>query len=92
MAMPFYAACLTENGEDNWDDILDQFTSAHKLLWDEQLGLYANDCSRKMEWADPVTGTAGRCGSVPRAGSSWHWRTPTRSATAPPVPGSCALC
>lgn len=46
------------NGEDNWDDILDQFTSAHKLLWDEQLGLYrhANDCSRKMEWADPVTG------------------------------------
>ena len=58
MGMPFYAACLTENGEDNWDDILDQFTSAHKLLWDEQLGLYrhANDCSRKMEWADPVTG------------------------------------
>ena len=35
MGMPFYAACLTENGEDNWDDILDQFTSAHKLLWDE---------------------------------------------------------
>ena len=58
MGMPFYAACLTENGEDHWDDILDQFTSAHKLLWDEQLGLYrhANDCSRKMEWADPVTG------------------------------------
>ena len=58
MGMPFYAACLAENGENHWDDILDQFTAAHKLLWDEQLGLYrhANDCSRKMEWADPVTG------------------------------------
>lgn len=58
MGMPFYAACLAENGEDRWDDILDQFASAHKLLWDETLGLYrhANDCSRKMEWADPITG------------------------------------
>ena len=32
MGMPFYAACLAENGEDRWDDILDQFASAHKLL------------------------------------------------------------
>ena len=58
MGMPFYAACLAETGEDRWDDILDQFASAHRLLWDETLGLYrhANDCSRKMEWADPVTG------------------------------------
>ena len=95
MGMPFYAACLTENGEDNWDDILDQFTSAHKLLWDEQLGLYrhANDCSRKMEWADPVTGQSPVVWLRAEAGSSWHWRTPTRSQrTAPPVPGSCALC
>ena len=53
-----YAACLEENGEERWDDILDQFQSAHTLLWDEKLGLYrhANDCSRRMEWADPVTG------------------------------------
>ena len=58
MGMPFYAACLEENGEEHWDDILDQFQSAHTLLWDEKLGLYrhANDCSRRMEWADPVTG------------------------------------
>ena len=58
MGMPFYAACLDENGEERWDDILDQFQSAHTLLWDEKLGLYrhANDCSRRMEWADPVTG------------------------------------
>lgn len=38
-------------------------------------------------------GRARWCGSVPRAGSSWHWRTPTRSQrTALPVLGSCALC
>lgn len=58
MAMPFYAACLAESGEERWDDILDQFRTAHALLWDEALGLYrhANDCSRRMEWADPATG------------------------------------
>lgn len=58
MGMPFYAACLAENGEKKWDDILDQFASAHRLLWNEKIGLYmhANDCSRKAEWADPVTG------------------------------------
>ena len=58
MGMPFYAACLAETNNDRWDDILDQFASAHALLWDETLGLYrhANDCSRKAEWADQVTG------------------------------------
>lgn len=58
MGQPFYAACLAENGENKWDDILDQFANAHKLLWNSGLGLYmhANDCSRQAEWADPVTG------------------------------------
>ncbi len=58
MGQPFYAACLAENGEDRWDDIMDQFASAHRLLWNAKLGLYmhANDCSRQAEWADPVTG------------------------------------
>lgn len=58
MGMPFYAACLDETGEDRWDDILDQFSSAHTLMWDASLGLYRHgcDCSRKAEWADPVTG------------------------------------
>ena len=58
MGMPFYAACLAENGEDKWDDIIDQFESAHRLLWNERIGLYmhANDCSRKAAWADPQTG------------------------------------
>ena len=58
MGMPFYAACLHENGEDKWDDIIDQFENAHRLLWNERLGLYmhANDCSGKQPWADPITG------------------------------------
>lgn len=58
MGMPFYAACLDEYGVDRWDDILDQFASAHTLLWNGDLGLYmhACDCSRQMDWADPVTG------------------------------------
>lgn len=58
MGQPFYAGCLAENGEDKWDDILDQFKAAHELLWNEKLGLYmhASDCSKEMEWADPVTG------------------------------------
>lgn len=58
MGMPFYAACLAETGDDRWDDILDQFASAHALLWDLSLGLYRHgcDCSRKAEWADPLTG------------------------------------
>lgn len=58
MAMPFYAKTLTENGEERWDDILDQFQSAHRLLWDENLGLYVHGCdvSRQADWADPETG------------------------------------
>lgn len=58
MAMPFYAQCLVETGEDCWDDVIDQFVSAHRLLWDQKLGLYLHGCdvSRKADWADPVTG------------------------------------
>lgn len=58
MAMPFYAKCLTENGENRWDDIMDQFQSAHRLLWNEENGLYLHGCdvSRRSCWADPATG------------------------------------
>lgn len=58
MGMPFYARCLAETGDDRWDDILDQFQTAHALLWDEKRRLYlhACDCSRQAEWADPETG------------------------------------
>ena len=58
MAMPFYAKCLAENGEERWDDIMDQFQSTHRLLWDGKTGLYLHGCdvSRKADWADPATG------------------------------------
>ena len=58
MAMPFYAGTLAETGEEGWDDIIDQFLSAHRLLWDESLKLYVHGCdvSRKAEWAHPLTG------------------------------------
>ncbi len=58
MAMPFYAGSLVEYGEDRWDDILDQFASAHRLLWQPESRLYLHGCdvSRKADWADPVTG------------------------------------
>lgn len=58
MAMPFYAKTLLETGEDRWDDIVDQFQSAHKLLWREEKGLYLHGCdvSRQAAWADPETG------------------------------------
>lgn len=58
MAMPFYAGCAAETGEPVWDDILDQFQSAHRLLWDEERKLYRHgcDCSGQADWADPETG------------------------------------
>lgn len=58
MAMPFYAKCLAEMEEDRWEDIIVQFQSADRLLWDENRGLYVHACdvSRKAEWADPATG------------------------------------
>ena len=70
MSMPFYARCLADTGEDRWNDIIDQFQSAHRLLWNENLGLYmhANDCSRTAEWADSVTGKS----PIQRNGGQGH--------------------
>lgn len=58
MAMPFYAKSLLETGESEWNDILDQFQSAHRLLWSGEKGLYLHGCdvSRQAVWANPVTG------------------------------------
>lgn len=58
MAMPFYAQCLAENGENRWNDIINQFVTAHKLLWDPHKNLYRHgyDASGEMKWADPVSG------------------------------------
>lgn len=71
MAMPFYAQSLVENGEDRWDDIMDQFESAHRLLWSEDKKLYVHGCdvSRKADWADPVT---GRSMSVWLRAEGWY--------------------
>ena len=71
MGQPFYAAVLDETGEDKWDDILDQFKTAHELLWNEELGLYmhACDCSRRESWADPAT---GRSPSVWLRAEGWY--------------------
>ncbi|MFA9465616.1 MAG: glycoside hydrolase family 105 protein [Velocimicrobium sp.] len=58
MAMPFYARYIAETRENRWDDIMDQFESAHNLLWNEKTKLYFHGCdvSRKMDWADSETG------------------------------------
>jgi unsaturated rhamnogalacturonyl hydrolase len=58
MGLPFYAACLVENGDDHWDDIMNQFLSADKLLYVPETHLYCHacDCSKKMDWADKKTG------------------------------------
>jgi len=58
MVMPFYAQSLVEFEENHWDDIFDQFKTAHDLLWNDELELYmhANDCSKEIEWADKTTG------------------------------------
>lgn len=71
MAMPFYAKTLTENGEDRWDDIMDQFQSAHKLLWNEETKLYVHGCdvSREADWSDPVT---GRSSAVWLRAEGWY--------------------
>ncbi len=71
MAMPFYAATLVETGEDKWDDIIDQFQSADRLLWDEEKGLYRHGCdvSRRIDWADPET---GRSAAVWLRAEGWY--------------------
>lgn len=58
MGLPVYAAYSVEHKADKLEDILGQFRTAHSLLYNPALGLYmhANDCSRRMDWANPVTG------------------------------------
>lgn len=58
MAMPFYAKTIAENGEDKWDDIIEQFQAAHRMLWNNDIKLYMHGCdvSLKADWADKETG------------------------------------
>lgn len=58
MAEPFYAEYSLTFGENNWDDITNQFIWMEKNARDAKTGLlyHAWDESKKMPWADKATG------------------------------------
>lgn len=58
MGEPFYAEYSMLFGENNWDDIANQFVWMEKHARDEKTGLlyHAWDESKKMPWADKSTG------------------------------------
>ncbi|MFL6373070.1 MAG: glycoside hydrolase family 88 protein [Pyrinomonadaceae bacterium] len=58
MAEPFYAEYSQVFGENNWDDIADQFIWMEKHARDNKTGLLYHgwDESRQMPWADKQTG------------------------------------
>ncbi len=59
MAQPFYVAFEARyRNSQNLKDTMRQFENVHRFLYLEDKGLYchAYDESRKMYWADPVTG------------------------------------
>src|SRR5438128_2393025 len=60
MAEPFYAEYSANFGENNWDDIADQFIWSEKHTRDEKTGLlyHAWDESKQQKWADKTTGRA----------------------------------
>lgn len=60
MAEPFYAEYSATFGDDNWDDIANQFIWAEKHTRDDKTGLlyHAWDESKQMPWADKATGRA----------------------------------
>ena len=60
MAEPFYAEYSATFGENNWDDIANQFIWMEKHTRDDKSGLlyHAWDESKKMAWADKATGRA----------------------------------
>jgi unsaturated rhamnogalacturonyl hydrolase len=60
MGEPFYAEYSEVFGEDNWNDIANQFIWMESHVRDDKTGLlyHAWDESKKMPWADKVTGRA----------------------------------
>ncbi len=58
MGEPFYAEYSAVFGEDNWNDIANQFVWMEKHARDEKTGLlyHAWDESRQQKWADKTTG------------------------------------
>ena len=60
MAEPFYAEYSATFGEDNWDEIANQFIWMEKHVRDAKTGLlyHAWDESKQQRWADKQTGRA----------------------------------
>jgi unsaturated rhamnogalacturonyl hydrolase len=60
MAEPFYAEYSEVFGENNWNDIANQFIWMERHVRDDKTGLlyHAWDESKKMGWADKTTGRA----------------------------------
>jgi unsaturated rhamnogalacturonyl hydrolase len=60
MAEPFYAEYSAIFGENNWDDIANQFIWMEKHTRDDKTGLlyHAWDESKQQQWADKQTGRA----------------------------------
>jgi unsaturated rhamnogalacturonyl hydrolase len=60
MGQPFLAEYSVAFGEDNWDDITNQFIWMESHVRDDKTGLlyHAWDESKKMPWADRTTGRA----------------------------------
>ncbi|MEO6655078.1 MAG: glycoside hydrolase family 88 protein [Pyrinomonadaceae bacterium] len=58
MGEPFYAEYSLVFGEDNWDDIANQFVWMEKHARDEKTGLLYHgwDESKQQKWADKTTG------------------------------------
>ena len=58
MGQPFYAEYSSFFGEDNWNDIANQFVCIEKHARDEKTGLLYHgwDESREQKWADKSTG------------------------------------
>lgn len=58
MIQPFYTRYQTKFGGKDYHDIISQYKNARKYIYDEKAKLYHHgwDSSKKMFWADPVTG------------------------------------
>ena len=58
MIQPFYTRYQTKYGGKDYHDIISQYKNARKYIYDEKARLYHHgwDSSKKMFWADPVTG------------------------------------
>ncbi len=66
MGTPFlaeYTSRFDRNNKAAWADVVNQILMAARHTYDPQTGLFRHACdvSRKMNWADPVTGQSAHC-------------------------------